>query len=75
MAGHDLAWLSERDLDDPGRLRFGDDNRASDPVTCDECGQQVIYLVSLACLGQFCSRHCANLASEKHALVMEKRRA
>lgn len=78
MSG-EISWRSERwgDLDDPGRLRFGDDEdpRESDPVICDWCHAPVIYLISIATLGQFCSRRCADLASEQHALAMERRRA
>jgi hypothetical protein len=70
-----IAWLRERELDDPGRLRTDEDRPAPGCDFCDNCGADVGFgAVSLAGLGLFCGSTCATLASMKHALTMARRR-
>ena len=57
-------YATEPDYCDPGRCL--DEQEREDPTVCAECGVTPIYIVSVAWLGIFCSRRCANIASVKH---------
>ena len=63
-------YSSEPDYCDPGRER---DHEREDGPVCDECGKTPIYIVSLAGVGIFCGRRCADIASLKHEAAMGPR--
>ena len=72
--GYDDWKTTEPDACDPGRLR--DEQERDAPPLCDECGNTIgVGAVSLAGVGLFCGRRCANVASLKHGAQMRRRQS
>ena len=71
MSG-EIAWLSQNDADDPGRLREAEDR---EPVACcDNCGAPLLWgAKTLQGVGSACSSKCLNAICLKHEARMLSR--
>ena len=71
----EIAWLSETDSDDPGRLRSSEDREpAPYGACCDFFGGEVRYPITLAGVGLTCSRICMNRLEAQYAEALQGRR-
>jgi hypothetical protein len=69
----EIAWLSERESDDPGRLRSDEDDTYA-VARCDHCGLPLLGgAKSLAGVGIACSDKCLNAICLLHEQFMDRR--
>jgi hypothetical protein len=68
----EIAWLSERDDDDPGRIRTSEDYAQPEIAVCDACGKTEIRQ-TLAGVGRACSDYCMNRLCLQHEAAMARR--
>lgn len=71
----EIAWLSERDSDDPGRLRSAEDRGDHEfHAVCDKCGRDARYPLTLQGVGIACSKACMDVLEAQYAEAVQGRR-